>query len=122
MIRRIFLDGGRYASCEVENYGENDVYLFSSVVDLEEVEKTMRTNGFYVKGIRVEEGALVVDRTKFFFNGEIYSLNQCSDIFDWFGESQVGDFTYYYDRVVFHASKGHYFAAYIDDITNYIEV
>jgi len=82
----------------------------------------MQENGFCIKSVFEEDAAICIDRTHFIFNGEIYSLNQCSDIFDWFGESQVGDFTYYYDRVVFHASKGHYFAAYIDDITNYIEV
>lgn len=126
MKRKIYLDGERYASCEVNNYGDVEVYLFGSSVDMHEVAMAMGRNGFFVKQVFADEedeeyASIVVDRQKFRFKGEDYTLNQCSDIFDWFGESQVGDFTYYYDRVVFHTSLGFY-AAYINDTSNYIRV
>ena len=50
-------------------------------------------------------------------NGKNYVLNQCEDIWEWFKESVIGEYTRYYDRVVFHTEDGFY-AAYADDLTN----
>jgi len=122
MKRKIFLDGGRYAQCEVDNYGDTDVYLFDSSVDLKEVCNAMQANGLCVKAIHDEDSAVVVDRTKFLFKGDTYTLNQCSDLFDWFGESQAYDFTYYYDRVVFHTPNDYFYAAYRDNLDNYVRI
>lgn len=49
-------------------------------------------------------------------NGK-YTLNQCEDIWKWFTESAVGEYTHYYNNVVFHTDKGFY-AAYADNLTN----
>lgn len=50
-------------------------------------------------------------------DGKTYVLNQCEDIWDWFGSSQVGEYTRYYSRTVFHKEDGFY-AAYSDDLSN----
>lgn len=50
-------------------------------------------------------------------NGKTYTLNQCDDIFDWFESSAVGEFTRYYDKVVFHTDEGIY-SAYADNLNN----
>jgi hypothetical protein len=49
--------------------------------------------------------------------GKNYALNQCEDIFKWFEDSVVGEFTRYYDRIVFHTEYGFY-AAYADNLSN----
>lgn len=51
------------------------------------------------------------------FLGINYTLNQCEDIWKWFEESIVGEFTRYYNSVVFHTEEGFY-AAYADDLSN----
>jgi hypothetical protein len=66
-------------------------------------------------------GVININRRCFKFKGERYTLKQCSDIFEWFGDAEVYEFTYYYDRVVFHTPNG-FFAAYIEDTSNYIGV
>lgn len=50
-------------------------------------------------------------------NGKTYTLNQCEDIWKWFKESVVGEFTRYYNSVVFNTEDGFY-AAYADDLSN----
>lgn len=50
-------------------------------------------------------------------NGKTYTLNQCEDIWKWFKESVIGEYTRYYNRVVFHTEDGFY-AAYADDLSN----
>lgn len=55
------------------------------------------------------------------FNGKKYILNQCEDIWKWFKESKVGEYTRFFSRAVFHAEDGFY-AAYIDDLSNYARV
>ena len=50
-------------------------------------------------------------------NGRTYVLNQCEDIWKWFKESIVGEFTRFYNRVVFHTEDGFY-SAYADDLSN----
>jgi hypothetical protein len=50
-------------------------------------------------------------------NGKEYTLNQCEDILDWFTTSKIGEYTRFYDKVVFHTEDGFY-SAYADDLTN----
>ena len=50
-------------------------------------------------------------------NGKTYTLNQCEDIWKWFTESVVGEFTHYYHKIVFHTEEGFY-AVYADDLSN----
>lgn len=49
--------------------------------------------------------------------GKNYTLNQCEDIFKWFEDSVVGEFTRYYNKAVFHTESGFY-AAYADNLSN----
>ena len=41
-------------------------------------------------------------------NGETYKLNQCTDIWEWFGTSHKGEYTHYYTYLVFNTDKGFY--------------
>jgi hypothetical protein len=50
-------------------------------------------------------------------DGKTYTLNQCEDIWKWFKESVIGEYTHYYYKVVFHTEEGLY-AAYADDLNN----
>ena len=54
---------------------------------------------------------------KLLFEGKYYILNQCEDIWKWFGNSKVGEFTRYYSYVVFNTGNGFY-AAYSNDLSN----
>ena len=119
MKRKVFLSDNRYITCEVTN-GDNNIDIYEPYKMSEELVDAMRDNGYYLK--EVQDDAILVDRTYFFFKNGCYILNQCSDLFEWFGDSQIGDFTYYYNKVVFHAFDGRFYAADIDDTTNYIMI
>ena len=54
---------------------------------------------------------------KCYLDGKNYVLNQCEDIWKWFKESVIGEYTRYYDKVVFHTKDGFY-SAYADDLSN----
>lgn len=51
------------------------------------------------------------------FLGTEYKLNQCDDLCSWFMDSRIGEYTNYYDKVIFHTIDGFY-AAYRDDLGN----
>jgi len=55
------------------------------------------------------------------FRGETFLLNQCEDIWKWFSESKVGEYTRFFSRAVFHAEDGFY-SAFVNDLTNYAKV
>ena len=56
------------------------------------------------------------------FNGNPYSINQCEgDIFEWYKNSSVGQYTNYYDKLIFHTREG-IEAAYKDDLSNYWKI
>ena len=60
----------------------------------------------------------MANEIQFNFQGEVYRLNQCEDdLIDWTQTSVVGEFSYYYDKVVFNTSDG-FVAAYRDNINN----
>ena len=58
------------------------------------------------------------------FNDKEYILNQCcgenhegENLFEWCERSNVGEFTRYYDKIVFHTENG-FVAAYSDNLEN----
>ncbi len=54
------------------------------------------------------------------FLGNTYTLNQCeSDLYEWFVQSCVGEYTHHYSNCVFHTKDG-FFAAPGDNLSNYI--
>lgn len=55
------------------------------------------------------------------FEGVSYTLNQCEDIWQWFKESKVGEFTRYYSKTIFHTDHG-FCAAPSNDLTNWCYV
>lgn len=63
-----------------------------------------------------------VDTTIYHFLGEVFHLNQCEDIFEWFRTSNKGEFTHYYKHLVFHVAGDKFLSAYADDINNYIQI
>lgn len=123
MRRKIWIDEERYASCEVTTDGMTDFYLFDAFKDTkrrQEIVDAMNRNGFSIYA--VSDKGVAVSRKYFIFKGVTFGLNQCSDIFDWFADSRKGDFTYYYDRIVFQHPDGNCYAAYLEDTSNYIKV
>lgn len=121
MRRKIWIDEEHFALCEVKQEKDYDYYHNLTHIDAKSIAEAMKNNGFCVTNI--VDGVIIVNKKRFFFlDNEDYVLNQCSDIFDWFGESQIWDFTYYYDRIVFHHPDGIFYAAYLEDTSNYIKV
>ena len=120
-MKKIWLDNERFVACEVESSdcGRYDYYICPKN-RVDEVVKAMKDNGMCVLEW-FDTGVITINRRCFKFKGERYTLKQCSDIFEWFGDAQVYEFTYYYDRVVFHTPSG-FFAAYIEDTSNYIGI
>ena len=60
----------------------------------------------------------MISITLLVIKGKSYVCNQCDgDIFDWYENSSVGEYTRYYNRLVFHTEKGIY-VAYENDIEN----
>lgn len=60
------------------------------------------------------------------FQGNTYTLNQCGKenyetLFDWIERSQIGDYTAYFDKMIFKTEKG-VIAAYSNDLRNYWEI
>ena len=55
-------------------------------------------------------------------NGNVYQLNQCTDdLHDWCQQASVGDYTHYYNQIVFKNEQGVY-ACYASDLTNIREI
>lgn len=53
------------------------------------------------------------------FQGHLYELNQAEDLCQWCSDSKPGEYTRYYDRVVFHTERNGFIAAYANDLNNY---
>lgn len=56
------------------------------------------------------------------FQGNTYTLNQCGKgnyetLFNWIERSQIGDYTVYFDKMIFKTEKG-VIAAYSNDLEN----
>ena len=122
MKRKIWLDNERFIACEVVYQGGNvDAYFFDCKDRREELVQAMKDYGFNILPSYFGD-EIRVNTAVFHFQGEQFTLKQCSDIFAWFGESCVGQFTYYYDRIVFHHYDGTFYAAFIEDTSNYIQI
>ena len=113
--RRILIDGLWY----ICNLSHRDNIEYWSVANAKRLAEFLTSNGYEVTAIddaglpqRVE-----IDKSVFNFQGEVYHLNQCEDLIEWTQASVVGEFSYYYDKIVFHTSDG-FVAAYRDDINN----
>ena len=120
-MRRVINVNYTSVICEVTHTG-NIEHLACSSSYAEAVADFLAKNGAMVVGVKNDFPSKVsVDRTVCFFGGDSYNLNQCEDIFDWARDSSVYDFTYYYDKVVFHTQNG-IIAAYRDDINNTIKL
>ena len=88
--------------------------------DVQRVAEFLKKNGFDILEVADVEGEhyVKIDRNVHDFNGERYILNQCTgDIFEWFRNAIIGDFTYYFDKLVFNTEDG-FVAAYIENINN----
>ena len=121
MQRRIEIDGLTYI-CNV-SHTEDTEWLSCS--NGEEVAEFLKNNGVVVNDYYHDgfKWTIEIDRTRYNFMGEEYwVLNQCEgDLFEWFNDAMCGDFTYYYDKIVFCTSDG-FIAAYRNDITNTIKI
>lgn len=120
--RKIWLDGERFVSCEVKEYFRDNNYEYYTCPKgrVFEVVSAMKNNGMVV--VSIDETQICVNRKKMWFQSDLYELNQCSDLIEWFTDSKECEFTYYYNRVVFHHPDGHFYAGYREDINNYIQI
>jgi hypothetical protein len=61
-------------------------------------------------------------KTELNFKGVEYILNQCQEsLYEFTDHSKVGEFTHYFDRIVFHTGNG-FVAAYADDLSNCVNI
>ena len=51
------------------------------------------------------------------FQGQQYALNQAESLFEFIDSSKPGEYTAYYDKLVFHTENG-FIAVYFDDLLN----
>lgn len=119
--RKVWLDAERFVACQIKASNDKCELYSCPKGRGAEVLKAMLNNGMVVTTYNLGMTDFVVDRTQMNFQGERFCLNQCSDIWEWFSKSKEGEFTYYYDRVVFHCSDGIY-AGYREDINNYMKI
>lgn len=53
------------------------------------------------------------------FQGKLYTLSQVQeDLFEFTDNSKPGEYTRYYDKIVFHTERNGFVAAYADDLSN----
>ena len=119
-MRRITIDGLTYL-CNVSHIENIE---FWTCANAKKVAEHLKKNGAVVLNVDCTDvpNRIQVKRDEYKFKGDTYFLNQCEgNIFEWAGQTIEGDFTYYYDMVVFHTDEG-FVAAYRDDITNTIKI
>lgn len=84
----------------------------------------LRAQGYHIIQVVNEDGEhyIKVNRLVHDLNGVSYKRNQCDgDIFEWFNNALIGDFTYYFDKLIFNTEDG-FVAAYRDNINNNIKI
>lgn len=113
MRRKIWLEK-RCVTLDVKNIENFDYYTVEKE-DAEDVVKAMRNNG--MSAGEIIGNVIQVCRRFWTFKNKLYTLNQCSDVLEWIKDSETGEFTYCYDKVLFHTKEGFY-AAYFDNISN----
>ena len=119
-MRRITIDGLTYAC----NVSHADNIEFWTCANARKIADHLEKNGAVVLEIDCTDvpERIQVRHDVYKFKGETYLLDQCEgNIFEWAEQTLVGDFTYYYDMVVFHTDEG-FVAAYRDDITNIVKI
>lgn len=112
---RVLVDGIWYICSRTHR----DRLEYWSVANAKKVAEFLLRNGYEVTSVDDKDmpNRIEVDRNVFNFKGDTYHLNQCEDLIEWTQESEIGEFSYYYDKIVFHTSDG-FVAAYRDDINN----
>ena len=53
------------------------------------------------------------------FQGQNYRLNQVEELWQFIHESKPGEYTLWYDTIVFHTERNGFVAAYADNLDNY---
>lgn len=53
------------------------------------------------------------------FQGQQYALNQAESLFEFISNSKPGEYTAYYDKLVFHTERNGFIAAYKNNLLNY---
>ena len=120
VTKKIWLDANRFVSCEVDDRSSDTFDFYTCPKErVFDVVTTMRKNGLVVASI--DGNRICVNHTKMWFQVDLYKLRQCSDLFDWFATSKVYQFTYHYDRLVFHCPDG-FCAAYRYDLSNFFKI
>lgn len=118
-FREIYV-GDTICHCQITH---NDNIYHYRVGFANEVAEQFRNNGMEVLSVNDSYTEIDVDHDIYHFKGDKYVLNQCEDLFQWFEDSKVCEFTYYYnDRIVFHSPDGHFYSSYWNDINNYIMI
>ena len=112
---RVLIDGLWYV-CNRTHRNEIEYW---SVANAKVLAEFLKSKGYAVVAIDEVSTPQRVEINKYFFyfQGEEYHLNQCDDLIEWVKTSKVGEFSFYYDKLVFHTSDG-FIAAYRDDINN----
>jgi hypothetical protein len=119
-MKRITIDGLTYI-CNVSHAEDIE---FWSCANAKKVAQHLEKNGAVILSIDCTDvpNRIQVKHDVYKFKGETYLLTQCEgNIFEWAEQTLEGDFTYYYDMVVFNTDEG-LVAAYRDDITNTIKI
>ena len=119
-MRNVLIGGVTYI-CDV-THTDNIQYWTTANAKL--VAEHLMKNG--AKVISIDDTGcpqrLCVDKGVYYFLGNEYTLKEIeSDLVDWCVDSRNGQFTYYYDKVVFNTKNGIY-AAYRDNISNWWKI
>lgn len=56
------------------------------------------------------------------FQGQQYTLNQAESLFKFINNSKPGEYTVYYDKLVFHTERNGFIAAYKNNLLNYWDI
>ena len=56
------------------------------------------------------------------FQGQQFKLNQCTNLHGWLKDSKPGEYTVYYDKLVFHTERNGFIAAYKNNLLNYWDI
>ena len=56
------------------------------------------------------------------FQGTTYTLNQAESLFEFIDSSKPGEYTVYYDKLVFHTERNGFIAAYKNNLLNYWDI
>ena len=126
MEKRIYINGIQTTLICGVSHTDNIEHWSVSNSSAKHLAEHLKANGMEVLSVfdkgSYGTGRVDIDRNVYHFKGDTYKINQCDDIFNFITQSNEGDFTYYYDRVVFHTKGRKFFAAYRNDISNYIEI